>query len=164
MSYSSKENDIPGKANRVLNVVLFALALIATRLWYLSVISHEDQVKAAERPKSRFVIEPARRASIRDRYNIPLAINQMRYQVSVVYGQIRSSAPSLYIIDKEGNRRSSMEMRATSVGPDMGRCQVKIDPRRPSPLDAEAGPQEPDTQPQDEQPETVDTGDLALSV
>lgn len=105
MSYSSKENDIPGKANRVLNVVLFALALIATRLWYLSVISHEDQVKAAERPKSRFVIEPARRASIRDRYNIPLAINQMRYQVSVVYGQIRSSAPSLYIIDKEGNRR-----------------------------------------------------------
>lgn len=67
-------------------------------------------------------------------------------------------------IDKEGNRRSSMEMRATSVGPDMGRCQVKIDPRRPSPLDAEAGPQEPDTQPQDEQPETVDTGDLALSV
>ncbi|WP_158227844.1 penicillin-binding transpeptidase domain-containing protein [Estrella lausannensis] len=105
MSYSSKENDIPGKANRVLNVVMFALALIATRLWYLAVIAHEDQVKAADRPKSRFVIEPARRASIRDRYNIPLAINKMRYQVSVVYGQIRSLSGSLYIIDKEGNRR-----------------------------------------------------------
>lgn len=33
-------------------------------------------------------------------------------------------------LDKDGNRRSSMEVRATSVGPDLTRCRVKIDPVR----------------------------------
>lgn len=46
-------------------------------------------------------------------------------------------------VDKEGNRRSAMEVRATSVGPDMARCQVKIDPRRPSPLELEPPQAEP---------------------
>ena len=64
-------------------------------------------------------------------------------------------------VDKECNRRSSMEVRATSVGPDMARCQVKVDPRRPSPLDLEAGPEQ---QPQDQQPETEKADGLALSV
>lgn len=73
----------------------------------------------------------------------------------VVVGYIYTSE----YLDKEGNRRSSMEVRATSVGPDMGRCQVKIDPRRPSPLDVEAG----DAQPQEEPPETANSDDLVLS-
>src|SRR4029077_129460 len=29
--------------------------------------------------------------------------------------------------DREGNRRSSMEVRATSVGPDLARCRARID-------------------------------------
>ena len=29
--------------------------------------------------------------------------------------------------DREGNRRSSVEVRATSVGPDLARCIVRID-------------------------------------
>src|SRR5262245_50897211 len=105
MSYPPKENDIPLKATRILNGVLFCLALIAVRLWYLAVIAHEDEVKIAERPKTRMLIEPARRASIRDRYNIPLAINKMRYQASVVYGQIRSLSSQVFIAAKEGTRR-----------------------------------------------------------
>jgi single-strand DNA-binding protein len=44
----------------------------------------------------------------------------------VVVGYIHTNE----YLDKEGNRRSSMEVRATSVGPDMGRCQVKVDARR----------------------------------
>lgn len=32
--------------------------------------------------------------------------------------------------DKEGNRRSTIEVRATAVGPDLTRCRVKIDPAR----------------------------------
>src|ERR1700712_4248061 len=31
--------------------------------------------------------------------------------------------------DKEGNRRSSVEVRATSVGPDLTRCTARIDRR-----------------------------------
>ena len=32
--------------------------------------------------------------------------------------------------DREGNRRSSLEIRATSVGPDLARCIVRLDKRR----------------------------------
>ncbi len=40
--------------------------------------------------------------------------------------------------DKEGNRRSSVEVRATAVGPDLGRCTASIVQRRRA--DAEAEP------------------------
>lgn len=32
--------------------------------------------------------------------------------------------------DRDGNRRSSLEIRATSVGPDLARCIVRMDKRR----------------------------------
>ncbi|HEY9263809.1 MAG TPA: single-stranded DNA-binding protein [Mycobacterium sp.] len=32
--------------------------------------------------------------------------------------------------DRDGNRRSSLEIRATAVGPDLARCIVRIDKRR----------------------------------
>lgn len=32
--------------------------------------------------------------------------------------------------DRDGNRRSSLEIRATSVGPDLARCIVRIEKRR----------------------------------
>ncbi len=73
----------------------------------------------------------------------------------VVVGHIFTSE----YLDKEGNRRSSMEVKATSVGPDMARCQVKIDPRRPSPLEAEVA-----AEAEQEQSETADSDGLALSV
>jgi single-strand DNA-binding protein len=64
-------------------------------------------------------------------------------------------------LDKEGNRRSSMEVRATSVGPDMARCQVKIDPRRPSPIEPERPQAEPEVA--SESPETAHSDALVLS-
>ncbi|CDO06007.1 single-stranded DNA-binding protein [Mycolicibacterium cosmeticum] len=43
--------------------------------------------------------------------------------------------------DKEGNRRSTIEVRATAVGPDLTRCRVRIDPARRAAEQAEqAGP------------------------
>ncbi|KMO77710.1 single-stranded DNA-binding protein [Mycolicibacterium obuense] len=48
--------------------------------------------------------------------------------------------------DRDGNRRSSLEIRATSVGPDLARCIARIDKRRHSEQPAEAGPDtSPDT-------------------
>ncbi|MBX7431363.1 single-stranded DNA-binding protein [Mycobacterium sp. Y57] len=39
--------------------------------------------------------------------------------------------------DRDGNRRSSLEIRATSVGPDLARCIVRIESRRhPEPAPA----------------------------
>ena len=43
--------------------------------------------------------------------------------------------------DRDGNRRSSLEIRATSVGPDVARCIVRIDKRRHPESSAEAGEQ-----------------------
>ncbi|BBY76333.1 single-stranded DNA-binding protein [Mycolicibacterium parafortuitum] len=41
--------------------------------------------------------------------------------------------------DRDGNRRSSLEIRATSVGPDLARCIVRIESRRhPRPAVADA--------------------------
>jgi single-strand DNA-binding protein len=40
--------------------------------------------------------------------------------------------------DKEGNRRSSVEVRATAIGPDLGRCTARIEQRRRA--DAETEP------------------------
>lgn len=34
--------------------------------------------------------------------------------------------------DKDGNRRSSVEVRATSVGPDLTRCRAKLEKSRPA--------------------------------
>ncbi|PQP45284.1 single-stranded DNA-binding protein [Mycolicibacterium sp. jd] len=39
--------------------------------------------------------------------------------------------------DRDGNRRSSLEIRATSVGPDLARCIIRIESRRhPEPVPA----------------------------
>ncbi|MCV7424202.1 single-stranded DNA-binding protein [Mycobacterium yunnanensis] len=41
--------------------------------------------------------------------------------------------------DKEGNRRSSVEVRASAVGPDLTRATVRIEQRRRTEEDAESG-------------------------
>ncbi|MUL48689.1 single-stranded DNA-binding protein [Mycobacterium sp. CBMA293] len=78
----------------------------------------------------------------------------------MVVGYIHTSE----YVDKEGNRRSSMEVRATSVGPDLTRCTVRVEPRR---TPAESAAEVPEAPPQDEQPEeqpeTANSDDLALS-
>ena len=44
----------------------------------------------------------------------------------IVVGHVHTSEYE----DKEGNRRSSVEVRATSVGPDLARCIARIESRR----------------------------------
>lgn len=85
----NKHVEIPLKANRVLNIILIAFVLILLRCWHLSVVQHEERVALAKRPQKRTVIEPAKRATIRDRYNIPLAVNKMHYQAGILYAEIK---------------------------------------------------------------------------
>jgi single-strand DNA-binding protein len=63
--------------------------------------------------------------------------------------------------DKDGQRRSTLEMRATAVGPDLSRAIVRIE--QPQPKPAEPPAQEADVEEPDEAPETEETTDLALS-
>lgn len=85
----NENNNIPFKANWLLNLLLFALLLIFFRCWHLSVIQYDRRLEEAQRPQKRTILEPAKRATIRDRFNIPLAVNKVQYQATILYSQIK---------------------------------------------------------------------------
>ncbi|MGD0665744.1 MAG: penicillin-binding transpeptidase domain-containing protein [Rhabdochlamydiaceae bacterium] len=80
---------ISDKTNRVLLVISICMMMILIRSWYLSVIQHDYHVKMAEKPQRRIVIEKADRATIHDRFGVPLAVNKIQYNASVCYAHIR---------------------------------------------------------------------------
>ncbi|MCV7354442.1 single-stranded DNA-binding protein [Mycolicibacterium fluoranthenivorans] len=65
--------------------------------------------------------------------------------------------------DKEGNRRSSIEVRATSVGPDLSRCRIKIDPTRRAPEPAAASESGAAEGPEEADEHTRNSGELPIS-
>ena len=81
--------DIPTKANKILNLLLVALLLILARVWHLTVIQYDQRVEEARKPQRRAIVEPAKRGTIRDRFNHPLAINKVQYNAAILYSQIR---------------------------------------------------------------------------
>jgi cell division protein FtsI/penicillin-binding protein 2 len=108
-SYRSKRidfqhHDIPTKANRVLHFVLVGLLLIGIRIWHLGVIQYDQKVEESRRPQYKSIIEPATRATIRDRFNLPLAVNKISYQATILYSQIQSIAPFGWEIDAIGKK------------------------------------------------------------
>lgn len=80
---------IPAKANRVLNLILLFFLLILIRVGYLSIFQYEEWLERSRQPKRRSEVEHTERATIRDRFNIPLATNQIQYKVGITYADIR---------------------------------------------------------------------------
>lgn len=95
--------NIPEKANRILNILLLSLILILLRIWYLSVIQYDQNLEDSRKPQTKTVMEPARRGTIRDRFNIPLAINKIQYQAGVVYSELLQ-IPAI-VWEKNGNEK-----------------------------------------------------------
>lgn len=123
--------NIPEKANRVLNVILVAFLLIIIRVWHLAVIQHDVKVEDAKRPQRRTVIEPAKRATIRDRFNIPMAINKIQYNAAVVYSQFRQIPSVVWTRDKNGKRvkRFKRKEYITKLSQLLG-SELELDPER----------------------------------
>ncbi len=96
--------NIPEKANRVLNIIILGLLLILIRVWYLAVIQHDEQLEKARKPKRRTVIEKIERATIRDRFNIPLALNKIQYNAAICYADIRHIPGVKWEKNAEGKR------------------------------------------------------------
>ncbi len=96
------DHHIPEKANRVLNVIILALLLILIRVWYLAVIQHDEHVVLARKPQRRSIIEHVERATIRDRFNIPLALNKIHYAAAVCYADIRTIPSTKWEKDEHG--------------------------------------------------------------
>jgi len=95
---------IPDKANKVLNIIFIGLLLIVVRIWHLSVLQHEEKLEESRRPQMRLVISPAKRGTIRDRFNIPLALNKVQYQATILYSQIRQIPAWTFAKDEKGKR------------------------------------------------------------
>jgi cell division protein FtsI/penicillin-binding protein 2 len=106
--------NIPEKANRVLNIIILGLLLILVRVWYLSVIQHDEQLEKARRPKRRTVIEKVERATIRDRFNIPLALNKIQYNAAICYADIRQIPSARWETTAEG-KRIRVQVRSTYI-------------------------------------------------
>lgn len=101
---AEKTLSIPQKAKRVLAVFLLALFIIFLRIWHLGVVQKEERTIASRRPMQRTVIEPSHRATIRDRFNIPLAINKNQYNIAVCYSQIREIPGVVWIKGEDGKK------------------------------------------------------------
>lgn len=105
-------HDIPTKANRILHFILVAMVLILVRLWHLSVIQYDQRIEESQKPQRKTVIEPAIRATIRDRFNIPLAINKISYQATLLYSQLRDIPSIAWEKDASGKRIKVFKRKA----------------------------------------------------
>lgn len=97
-------HDIPTKANRILNLILFAMLLILVRVWHLAVIEYDQKMEESRKPQKKTLIEPATRATIRDRFNRPLAINKIQYQAAILYSQIKDIPSIAWELDESGKK------------------------------------------------------------
>ncbi|MBS0620707.1 MAG: hypothetical protein JSS61_04540 [Verrucomicrobia bacterium] len=106
--------NIGDKTGRVLHVITVGLLMILVRVWYLGVIQHDEHVERARRPQRRSVIEKVERATIRDRFNIPLALNKIQYTAAVCYADIRQIPGSRWEKNQEG-KKVRVPVRATYI-------------------------------------------------
>jgi cell division protein FtsI/penicillin-binding protein 2 len=115
---------LSAKVNKVLHLVWVALLLIGVRSWHLAVVQHERGVEEARRPRHREVLQRAERGTIRDRFNIPLALNEVQFNASVVYADIRQ------LPARAGKRRAHVrnlsEYLAGELGLDVDRVEDLI--------------------------------------
>lgn len=104
------QQTIPDKANLVLNIILFALLLIVLRIWHLTVVQHDVREEHALKPQRRTFIEPAKRGTIRDRFNLPLAVNRLQYNATLLYAPLRQ-IPSVRWEKLEDGTKSKRYLR-----------------------------------------------------
>lgn len=95
---------VPEKAGRILTIIFICMLLIVLRLWHLTEVQYDDRLEEAQKPRRRTVIEPSKRGTIRDRFNIPLAINRVQYQAGVVFGEIKQVPAIRWVTTEDGKR------------------------------------------------------------
>jgi cell division protein FtsI/penicillin-binding protein 2 len=124
--------NIPGKANRILNILLVSLILILLRIWFLSVIKYDVKLEESRKPQRKTVMEPSKRGTIRDRFNIPLAINKIQYQAAIVYSELLQIPAVVWEKNKDGGKPIKCFKRKeyiTSLSELLG-LELKMDPQR----------------------------------
>jgi len=103
-----QELNIPVKTKHVLNLVLLSFILIFLRVWYLGFVQGDRHKEQAKKPQRRTTIEKVERATIRDRFNIPLAQNKIEYSAAVVYADIRELPSYKWEKNEKGEKVKKM--------------------------------------------------------
>jgi cell division protein FtsI/penicillin-binding protein 2 len=106
--------NIPHKANRILNLVLLAFMLIFLRTWHLGFVQGDYHKQQARKPQRRSLIEKVERATIRDRFNIPLSQNKIDYAIAVRYADIRR-IPAYQWIKEPGKAKIKKPLRSVYI-------------------------------------------------
>lgn len=99
------------KVSKILNGIFLIFLLILLRVWYLSIYQHEEKERASEKPQKRTIIVKADRATIRDRFGIPMAINKIQYNVSVCYAEIREIPKIKWIYNERGKKTKFLQRK-----------------------------------------------------
>lgn len=107
--------DIPAKANRILHFILIAMLLILIRLWHLSFIQYDQRLEESRKPQRKTRIEPATRATIRDRFNLPLAVNKLAYEATILYSQLREIPAFEWRTDPVTGKRAKIQKRRAYI-------------------------------------------------
>lgn len=81
------------------------MILVVLRCWHLSVVQYDQRLEEAKKPQRRVVHAPAKRATIRDRFNIPLAVNKVQYQATIQYSQLREVPSIAWIKDPDTGKK-----------------------------------------------------------
>lgn len=106
--------NIPKKANKLLNLILLAFMLIILRIWHLTVVQHEERQENALKPQRRTIVESSKRGTIRDRFNLPLAINRMQYNAAILYSPLKQ-IPSVRWEKTEDGKKNKLFPRKDYV-------------------------------------------------
>lgn len=111
---------------------LVIIVLIAIRIGYLQCKQYDYYFKISQKPQKKSIIEPALRGIIYDRFSIPIAQNQLQYNLFIYYEPIAKQIPR--VMWKEGQegrtkifpRRDYIE-HLSSVLTEITHCdQIKI--------------------------------------
>ncbi len=100
----NKLKSIPDKANKILYTILFIFLAYGLKLWILSVFQHDEKVIESKKPGKKTEIIASKRATIRDRFNEPLAINKLNYDLAVVYSELRTIPSTLWKTGPDGKK------------------------------------------------------------
>ncbi|MGL4348346.1 MAG: penicillin-binding transpeptidase domain-containing protein [Chlamydiales bacterium] len=90
-----KKQNVTKKANYMLYFFLVIIVLIAIRIGYLQWKQYNYYFNLSQKPQKKSILEPALRGIIYDRFSIPVALNQLQYNLFIYYEPIAKQIPRI---------------------------------------------------------------------
>lgn len=88
-----KKENVTKKANYILYFFLVIIVLIAIRIGYLQGKQYNYYFNLSQKPQKKSILEPALRGIIYDRFSVPIALNQLQYNLFIYYEPITKQIP-----------------------------------------------------------------------